>query len=62
MTLHSPNLPKAGFALEVDGRIKAEFISKESAEIGAIELKRRFPMLQIRVYDAETRARHDVRE
>jgi hypothetical protein len=43
-------LPKSGFALEIDGRLKAEFSTREGAEHGAIELKRRFPMLQIRIY------------
>src|ERR1700722_13374685 len=47
--------PKSGFALEIDGRLKTEFSTKEGAEHGAIELKRRFPMLQIRIYDAGTR-------
>lgn len=42
-------LPKSGFALEVDGRLKTEFATKEGAEHGATELKRRFPMLQIRI-------------
>src|ERR1700735_4300875 len=45
-------LPKSGFALEIDGRLKTEFSTKEGADHGAIELKRRFPMLQIRIYDA----------
>jgi hypothetical protein len=48
------------FALEIDGRLKTEFSTKEGAEHGAIELKRRFPMLQIRIYDAGTRSRHDL--
>jgi hypothetical protein len=60
MVLHSPDLPKTGYALEIDGRIKTEFSTKEGAERGAIELKRRFPTLQIRVYDAETQSRHEV--
>jgi hypothetical protein len=50
-------LPKFGFALEIDGRLKTEFSTKEGAEHGAIELKRRFPMLQIRIYDAGSRDR-----
>jgi hypothetical protein len=54
------DLPKTGFAVEIDGRIKAEFNTREGAENGAIELKRRFPALRIRLYDAETRSRHDV--
>ena len=51
--------PKSGFALEIDGRLKTEF-TKEGAEHGAIELKRRFPMLQIRIYDAASQSRHDL--
>jgi hypothetical protein len=51
---------KPGFALEIDGRIKTEFDTREGAESGAIELKRRFPALQIRVYDAQTNSRHEV--
>jgi hypothetical protein len=27
---------------------------------GALELKRRFPMLQIRIYDAGTKSRHEL--
>ena len=52
-------LPKSGFALEIDGRLKTEFSTKEGAEHGAIELNR-FPMLQIRIYDAGTQSRHDL--
>jgi hypothetical protein len=50
-------LPKSVFALEIDGRLKAEFSTKEGAEHGATELKRRFPMLQIRIYDGSTQLR-----
>jgi hypothetical protein len=42
-------LPKNGFALEIDGRLKTEFSTKAGAEQGAIELKRRFPTLQMRI-------------
>ena len=47
MAAHTIELPKTGFALEIDGRLKAEFSTKAGAEQGAVELKRRFPMLQI---------------
>jgi hypothetical protein len=47
-------LPSVGYALEVDGRLKTEFETKEGAWAGAEELKKRFPMLRIKVYDAET--------
>jgi hypothetical protein len=53
-------LPKSDFALEIDGRLKTEFSTKEGAEHGAVELKRRFPTLQIRIYDAAAQSRHDL--
>jgi hypothetical protein len=48
-------LPTTGYALEVDGRLKTEFETKEGAWTGAEELKKRFPMLRVKVYDAETK-------
>ncbi len=53
-------LPTAGYALEVDGRLKTEFKTKEGAQQGAAELKRRFPMLRVKIYDASTRTREEV--
>jgi hypothetical protein len=52
-------LPKAGFAIEIDGRV-TEFATRDGAEQGAIELKRRFPALQIRVFDAGADARNEL--
>jgi hypothetical protein len=40
--------PAPGYALEVDGRLKAEFATREGARAGGEELKRRFPVLQIK--------------
>jgi hypothetical protein len=54
------NCPASGYALEVDGRLKAEFATRDGARTGAEELKKRFPMLQIRIYDAQTQTREDV--
>jgi hypothetical protein len=53
-------LPSSGYALEVDGRLKAEFATRDGAKTGAEELKKRFPMLQIRIYDAQTKTREEV--
>jgi hypothetical protein len=53
-------LPATGYALEVDGRMKTEFKTKDGARIGAQELKRRFPMLRIKIYDAETRTKEEI--
>jgi hypothetical protein len=60
MPIRTIELPKNGFALEIDGRLKTEFSTREGAEQGAIELKRRFPMLQIRIYDAASQSRQDM--
>jgi len=49
------NFPASGYALVIDGRIKTEFSTKEGAEQGAFDLKRRFPSLQIGVYDAHAK-------
>ena len=60
MVAASRECPPSGYALEVDGRLKAEFETRDGAEMGAVELKRRFPMLQIRIYDAQTNAREEI--
>ena len=41
-----------GFGLEVDGRMKRSFPTLASAEKSALELKTKYPMLQVKVYDA----------
>jgi hypothetical protein len=55
-----PELPKTGYALVVDGLVKTEFKTKEDARKRAEDLKRRFPMLQIRVFDAQSQRIEDV--
>jgi len=46
-------LPASGYALEVHSRLKAEFVTRDGATIG--DLKKRFPMLQVRIHDAQTK-------
>lgn len=60
MVAAARELPASGYALEVDGRLKAEFETKDGARAGAQELKRRFPMLRVRIYDAQTQAREEI--
>jgi hypothetical protein len=60
MVAVAQELPRSGYALEVDGRLKAEFTTRDGAKAGAEELKKRFPMLQVRIYDAQTRSREEV--
>ncbi|HEV2159934.1 hypothetical protein [Bradyrhizobium sp.] len=46
------DLPLEGFAIIVDGRTKTTFTTREGAHRAAIELKDRFPAIQIKIYDA----------
>ena len=52
-------LPKTGYAIEIDGILKSQFATKKGAEDGAAELKRRFPKVRIRIYDATQQTRFD---
>ncbi|EIG58988.1 hypothetical protein [Bradyrhizobium sp. WSM1253] len=60
MVAATRELPAFGYALEVDGRLKSEFATRDGAKAGGEELKRRFPMLQIRIYDAQTHEREEI--
>ena len=55
MVAAAPELPASGYALEVDSRLNAEFATRDSARTDGEELKKRFPMLRIRIYDARTK-------
>ena len=52
-------LPKTGYAIEIDGILKSQFATKKGAEDGAVELRRRFPKVRIRIYDAAKKMRFD---
>lgn len=54
------NFPVSSYALEVDGRLRAEFATRDAARAGGAERKRRFPTLQIRIFDAQTNAREEI--
>lgn len=53
-------LPTSGFALMVDGQAKTEFMTQDHAMNAARELKRRYPMLQVKVYDAENKRSEEI--
>jgi hypothetical protein len=57
MTRKSTELPTSGFVLVVDGQLKTEFKTKDRAHKAARDLKSRFPMLQVKIYDAEEKRR-----
>jgi hypothetical protein len=60
MVAAARELPASGYALEVDGRLKAEFATRDGAKTGAEQLKQRFPMLRVRIYDAQTGTREEI--
>jgi hypothetical protein len=53
-------LPTSGYALVVDGQMKTEFKTKDRAVNTARDLKSRFPMLQVKVYDAEQKRSDEI--
>lgn len=48
-------LPTSGYVQIVDGQAKTEFNAQDRALKTARDLKGRFPMLQVKVYDAENK-------
>jgi hypothetical protein len=54
------DVPVAGYALIVDGQAKADFKTHEQALKAARDIKGRFPMLQIKVYDAEKKLSESI--
>ena len=49
--------PTEGYILEVDGKFKTEFESSEAAMKAGLELKTKYPQIQVKVYDAKERTR-----
>ncbi len=49
--------PTEGYILEVDGKFKSEFESSEAAMKAGLELKKKYPHIQVKVYDAKERTR-----
>jgi hypothetical protein len=52
--------PTEGFALEVDRKIKSQHPTLEAATKIATELKRKFPVLHVTIYDASAQTRTRV--
>ena len=53
MSKAGTGLPTIGYTLVVDGQAKREFDTHDRALKAARDLKGRFPMLRVKVYDAE---------
>jgi hypothetical protein len=57
----SANLrPTEGYILEVDGKFKSEYENSAAAMKVGLELKKKYPQIQVRVYDAKERTRTPV--
>ena len=50
-------MPTEGFVLQIDGKFKSEYESPELAMKAGLELKKKYPFLQVIVYDAKERTR-----
>lgn len=50
-------IPSEGYVIEIDGKFKLEFETSEAAMKSALELKKKYPQIQVNVYDAKEHAR-----
>ena len=50
-------LPTEGYVLEIDGKFKSEYETLEVALKAGLELKEKYPQIQVKVYDAKERTR-----
>jgi hypothetical protein len=53
-------LPTEGYVLEVDGKFKSEYKSSEAAMKAALELKKKYPPIQVKIFNAKERTRTTV--
>lgn len=54
--------PTNGYALVVDGHFKTQFSEDGAARTAAAELLAKYPMLQVEIYDASSKARTLLRQ
>jgi len=50
-------IPSKGYVLEVDGKFKSEFETSDAAMKSALDLKKKYPQIQVNVYDATEHVR-----
>ena len=53
--IRADKAPTDGYSLVVDGHFKSHHATVEAAEEAGMALKNQFQMLQVQVYDAETK-------
>ena len=54
-------LPTEGFVREIDGKFKSDYKASEDASKAGLELKKKFPFIQVIVYDAKEKTRTPVK-
>ncbi len=58
--LRGDSFPVEGFALTVDGKIKSQYpVLADAMKVG-LELKTKFPVIQVTIYDAAAKTRTPV--
>ena len=55
--IRADKAPTSGYSLVVDGHFKSHHETVEAAEEAGMALKNQYQMLQVQVYDAETKTR-----
>ena len=50
-------LPTEGYILEVDGKFKSDYETSAAAMKASLELKKKYPQIQVKVYDTKERTR-----
>jgi len=50
-------IPTEGYVLEIDGKLKSVFETSGAATKAASELKKKYPQIQVKIFDAKARAR-----
>ncbi len=55
--LRADVMPTEGYSIEVDGKLKAQHPTPDAAFKAALALKTKFPLIQVKVFDAKERTR-----
>jgi hypothetical protein len=58
--LRGDAFPVEGFAVTVDGKIKSQYPALADAMKVGLELKKKFPVIQVTIYDAAAKTRTSV--
>jgi hypothetical protein len=54
-------LPTEGYFLEIDGKLKTEHATSDAASKAGLELKKKYPSIQVNVYAAKERTRMQIK-